>query len=265
MALSEIRYSNEELNKNLDKLKALVDQSTPIDQLSETITEIAVKSHPLNKPCTLFGLGGFFCWRAKARVEQASTDDKHEVTLKKMDGLLARMKDLDARYMLCEPGSVRRMRRFVVHLSNAIYRRHWFELFQFPFRFACIPDTWIPASWRRCTLDEFFKYSACCLRRGMARNLRSRPDIAKSDLASPFWSRVFLAFSYFISRQIADVGRRHRRNRISTMQHKGWKNFVADYTTAEAKLMQSVAEKTATLLFGLLGMSIPRARALHPM
>ena len=138
------------------------------------------------------------------------------------------------------PGQIRSLRRLLLICSSGVYRKHKHTLFCFPWRLAALADE------RLCGVDlrqriatKFVSTSPCCVKFGLARQLRLR-NINVASLMGPLWRNFFIMMARLRTMQIADVERRHRRNRVLTQMHKSWHHFVASYIAHEAKALLSV-------------------------
>ena len=141
----------------------------------------------------------------------------------------------------------------ILNAASWIYRRHTCKLMCFPWLLLQAIDARSPLPPGRQVLQKFASTPACCMRSGLARQLRKR-GLTVEDFMSPFWQGVLQVIAMMKTLQIADVERRHRRNSAMTPLHKAWHNFVASYILAEGRsLMQTWLQEQAMLLPGIPG------------
>ena len=83
-----------------------------------------------------------------------------------------------------------------------------------------------------------------------------------ADLLSKKWTACFLLFARLRTLHIADVERRHRRNRAMTLSNKSWAHFVASYINGEAKSLFQTWCQERSLLRAACGSNAPQALAV---
>lgn len=157
---------------------------------------------------------------------------------------------LDEWYEKCGT-QVRTMRRFCLLASCWVYRRHQCQWGEFPWLLAGLADRRRPLSERRRIASDFLRAAPCCLRAGMARRLRLRdPPLTVDQMVSPEWVEVWHYFALLVTMQIADIERRHGRNRKQNNKNgqSCLAQFVAKYIGGEASELHRAQVARAKVL-----------------
>jgi hypothetical protein len=132
------------------------------------------------------------------------------------------------------------LRRIVLAGIGWERRRH--GIFQrVPLGLAALVDDRLSSAERAVVADRFMGTKPCCLPPGFARSLREQ----KVDVRSPGFQQFLTAWLWSVSISIADIERRHSRNRRfvdSTGSHNGggasWEQFAASYVNREASSLR---------------------------
>ena len=87
-----------------------------------------------------------------------------------------------------------------------------------PFLLVGIADTRLSATARTNIAEAFFVEPLCCLRPGMARDLRERL-VDAAALLTDIWCIVLYFFAVLVSMVVVDIEWRHGRNRARSNKH----------------------------------------------
>jgi hypothetical protein len=110
-----------------------------------------------------------------------------------------------------------------------------------PLGLAALVDDRLSSAERSVVADRFMGTKPCCVPPGFARKLREQ----EVDVRSPGFQQFLTAWLWSVSISIADIERRHSRNRRfvdSTGSHNGggasWEQFAASYINREASSLR---------------------------
>ena len=134
---------------------------------------------------------------------------------------------------------MRVLRRLIFVAVAGVYRKHYNynKLMRFPFRLAALADTRLKMSEREDVANEFVSTNKCCARAGMARRMLAL-GLSPVALCGAFWRRVLYFFAFLVTCQMADVERKHRRNRQRSTTARTWGQFCSTFVNAEFQLLQ---------------------------
>ena len=134
------------------------------------------------------------------------------------------------------PAEVRALRRVCLLVSCGVHRRHHCQWDIDPFRLVGVADTRRNMSERIQIAKDYFAKPMCCLRPGMAHDLRLRAGMCANALLSALWCNICFCFAVLVSMVVVDIEWRHGRNRGRSNKHGQTclAQFTAKYVGGEA-------------------------------
>ena len=170
----------------------------------------------------------------------------------------ANMAELRTHY----PDIVARLRRVLLAADSWVYRKHFMEYDDVPWKLSTIGDERVPMTVQMKVAREVFALPDCCTDEFFTRRLRLLfPWLIAAMLACPFWSKAFQFWAGLIKLTICTLECRHGRNRRSC-SGSGWKNFQSSYCNREARtVLEEKVQEAATLE---IIRSLPDKTAVQP-
>ena len=128
-------------------------------------------------------------------------------------------------------------RRALLLSGAGIYLRHVRPLAEYPWPLVALSDDRRSQSHKEAILQAFMGKRPCCLRPGLARQLRitASEDGDGASLASPLWRNIFYHMARVLDLSTVGVERRHAWNRRGSHDTTRWATFAAAAVNREAK------------------------------
>ena len=137
------------------------------------------------------------------------------------------------------PLQVRELRRLLLVVAGALYKRHVLVYGATCGRLRQLCDPWVDDVSKRLIVAKWANSSECCLTPGFARQLKTQGVTVEALLHDLAWRSLLIQFARVISQQVCDIEWRHGRNRARS--HKSgqtrFHNFCARSMNSEAKLL----------------------------
>lgn len=143
-----------------------------------------------------------------------------------------------------------------------LWRKHFHELSQYPWRLVSIADPSAPPSMKSDIIQDFGSHNPCCLPKGVARSLREEgADLQGGETTSfLFW------FAHMARLTTADVEVRHARNSTSAGKtgNTAFSGIAAQYVVVEYAELRRASVMAATTLRSAADAQHPSQLSLVP-